>query len=146
MAPDAGGDSLHVGLDGAAPSSAADLTGFTDEWSWSKVTMSGGGATVDLTTTGEHTLDAWMREDGLRVDRVLLVTDTNYIPDGLGPAESPFQTITETIPGGLDTTSIAYSYDALYRLTDASYSGAITVNNGCKSTKNAGLKSPPNIA
>ena len=74
--------------------------------------------------TGEHTLDAWMREDGLRVDRMLLVTDTNYIPSDLGPAESPFQTITETIPGGLGTTSIAYQYDALYRLTDASYTGA----------------------
>jgi YD repeat-containing protein len=94
MAPDAGGDSLHVGLDGTTPSTAADMTGFTDEWTWSKATMAGGDATVDLTATGEHTLAAWMREDGLRVDRVLLVTDTNYIPTGLGPAESPFQTIT----------------------------------------------------
>ncbi|HSL93942.1 MAG TPA: hypothetical protein VK905_04995, partial [Bacillota bacterium] len=126
MAPDAGGDSVHVGLDGAAPSSAADLTGFTGEWGWSKVTMSGTDANVDLGTTGEHSLETYMREDGLRLDRMLLVTDTDYIPSGLGPAESPFQTITETIPGGLATTSIAYQYDALYRLTDATYSGAIT--------------------
>ncbi|HSM57843.1 MAG TPA: RHS repeat-associated core domain-containing protein [Candidatus Sulfomarinibacteraceae bacterium] len=126
MAPDAAGDSLHVGVDGQAPSTAADLTGFTDEWGWSKVTMAGGDASVDLTTTGEHTLEAYMREDGLRVDRMLLVTDTNYIPSGLGPVESPFQTITETIPGGLGTTNIAYSYDALYRLTNAVYTGAIT--------------------
>ena len=49
-----------------------------------------------------------MREDGLRVDRMLLVTDTTYIPSGLGPAESVFQTITETMPGGLGTMSIAY--------------------------------------
>lgn len=41
LAPDAAGDSLHVGLDSVAPSSAADLTGFTNDWSWSKVTMSG---------------------------------------------------------------------------------------------------------
>lgn len=67
-----------------------------------------------------------MREDGLRVDRVLLITDTNYVPSGLGPAESSFQTITETIPGGLGTTHIAYQYDALYRLSDAVYTGAIT--------------------
>jgi YD repeat-containing protein len=88
--------------------------------------MSGGEATLDLTTAGEHALEAWMLEDGLRVDRVLLVTDTNYIPSGLGPAKSPFQTITETIPSGLGTTSIAYQYDALYRLTDAAYTGDIT--------------------
>ena len=123
MAPDAGGDSLHVGLDGGTPSTAADLTGFTNEWSWSRVTPAG-NATVDLTTTGEHTLEAWMREDGLRVDRVLLVTDTNYLPTGLGPAESSFEPITETIPGGPGTTGIAYGYDALYRLTDAAYTGA----------------------
>src|SRR5690606_5667822 len=67
----------------------------------------------------------WRRQDGLRVDRMLLVTDTNYIPSGLGPAGSPFHTITETIPSGLGTTSIAYTYDALYRLTGATYSGAI---------------------
>jgi YD repeat-containing protein len=125
MAPDAGGDSLHVGLDGAAPSAAADLTGFTNEWGWSRVTPSG-DATLDLTATGEHTLETYMREDGLRVDRVLLVTDTNYIPSGLGPAESLFDTITKTIPGGLGTTSIAYGYDALYRLTGTDYSGNIT--------------------
>ena len=125
MAPDAGGDSLHVSLDGGAPSSGADLTGFTNEWDWSRVTPTS-NATLDLSTTGEHTLEAYMREDGLRVDRVLLITDTNYIPTDTGPAESPFQTITQTIPGGLGTTSIAYQYDDLYRLTDATYSGAIT--------------------
>ena len=88
--------------------------------------MSGMDASVDLSTTGEHTLETYMREDGLRVDRLLLVTDTNYIPSGLGPAESPFDTITKTIPGSLGTTSISYGYDPLYRLTDAAYTGAIT--------------------
>lgn len=101
MAPDAGGDSLHVGLDGGTPSTAANLTGFTSEWGWSRATIAGGDETLELTNTGEHTLDAWMREDSLRVDRVLLVTDTNYIPSGLGPAESHVQIITETIPAGL---------------------------------------------
>lgn len=126
MAPDAGGDSLHVGLDGATPSTGADLTGFTDTWGWSRVTMDGGDATLDLATPGEHTLEARMREDGLRVDRLLLVTDTDYIPTGLGPVESLSQTITATIPGELGATSIAYSYDALHRLMAVAYSGAIT--------------------
>jgi len=74
--------------------------------------MGGGNATLNLTETGAHTLDAWMREDGLRVDRVLLVTDTTYILSDPGPAGSAVQTITETMPGGLGTTSIAYAYDA----------------------------------
>lgn len=80
---------------GAGRRSAADLTDFTDGWTWSRVTP-GGSTTLDLITTGSHNLEACMR-----VDRMLLVTDTNYIPSGLGPAESPFQTITQTIPDGL---------------------------------------------
>ncbi len=123
MAPDAGGDSLHVGLDGQTPSTAADLTGFTNAWGWRRVTP-GGSATLDLTETGAHTLDAWMREDGLRVDRLLLVTDTNYIPTGLGPAESSSQAITETAPGDLENQAVEYTYDGLHRLIQAAYSGA----------------------
>ena len=67
-----------------------------------------------------------MREDGLRVDRMLLVTDTNYIPSGPGPAESSLETITETVPAGLRSHVIHYNYDALYRLTEAAYTGSIT--------------------
>jgi hypothetical protein len=29
-----------------------------------------------------------MREDGLHLDRLLLITDNQYIPTGAGPAES----------------------------------------------------------
>jgi hypothetical protein len=29
-----------------------------------------------------------MREDGVRVDKLLLTTDPNFTPSGLGPAES----------------------------------------------------------
>ncbi len=57
-----------------------------------------------------------MREDGLRVDRLLLTTDTTYIPVGPGPGE--------TIHSGLAlplSRTIHYSYDDLYRLTNASY-------------------------
>ena len=79
------GDSLHVRLAGETLA----LTGFTlDEWHWSNLTVE--GTTAQLTVTpGLHTLNLLMREDGLRVDRVLLITDTNYIPTDNGPAESP---------------------------------------------------------
>jgi hypothetical protein len=33
-----------------------------------------------------------MREDGFIVDKVLLTDDPDYIPAGLGPAESPRDT------------------------------------------------------
>ena len=30
-----------------------------------------------------------MREDGIYVDRILLTTDAGYVPEGIGPVESP---------------------------------------------------------
>ncbi|MCP4428908.1 MAG: hypothetical protein GY803_30865, partial [Chloroflexi bacterium] len=87
MAPDAAGDSLHVGVNDQPVAAADSLTGLTNEWGWSRLTMDNAPATVPLTTTGSFTVNVWMREDGLRIDRLLLVTDTNYIPTGMGPAE-----------------------------------------------------------
>ena len=85
-----GDDSVHVGLDGAAVSSSDRISGFAlGSWSWSKQTMDGPVATVNITTTGIHTLNLWMREDGFVVDKLLLTTKASYIPSGTGVTESP---------------------------------------------------------
>jgi RHS repeat-associated protein len=62
-----------------------------------------------------------MREDGLRIDRLLLTTDTNYIPTGFGPAESN-RLVNQTTLSTTITRTIVYTYDDLYRLTNANYS------------------------
>ena len=62
-----------------------------------------------------------MREDGLRIDRLLLTTDDAFTPTGFGPAESERLTDPQTIPTTL-THTIVYTYDNLYRLTEADYS------------------------
>ncbi|MCP4360989.1 MAG: hypothetical protein GY796_23530, partial [Chloroflexi bacterium] len=126
MAADAAGDSLHMGLDDQVASTAARLTGFSDSWDWASLTMNNTQPTLDLTSSGRYTLNVWMREDGLRLDRLLLITDTNYIPVGIGPAESPSQIITNTMPGNLVSHVIRYTYDNLYRLTHAAYTGDIS--------------------
>jgi RHS repeat-associated protein len=74
---------------------------------------------------GADSLNIWMREDGLRIDRLLLVTDTNYIPTGSGPAVSTFQLITHSVAAQTNSHVIHYTYDDLYRLTQATYSGDI---------------------
>lgn len=72
---------MHVGLDGQVAETSDNLTGFTtDEWSWSRLTLDSSNATLDLNSSGAHTIGLFMREDGIRVDRLLLITDTNYIP------------------------------------------------------------------
>ena len=99
------------------------VTGFAPgQWSWAKLNLSSGAAaTLPLTTTGLITMGLWMREDGLQLDRVLLTTDTNYIPTGFGPAESS-RIATQTTLSTTITRTIVYTYDDLYRLTNANYS------------------------
>ena len=121
MAPNAAGDSLHIGLNGSA--NPSPLTGFLPhEWSWSKLEMNGSDATLEL-NSGTQTLNVWLREDGLRLDRLLLATDETYIPAGIGPAESELQAA-----DALSEHTVIYGYDPLYRLTDATYSGDITAD------------------
>ncbi len=61
-----------------------------------------------------------MREDGLQLDKLLLVTDTAYLPIGEGPAESPRETGLGASTAQI-TRTIAYTYDGVYRLTEANY-------------------------
>ncbi len=105
-------DSLHLALD----QQPLRLSGFSPEaWSWSNQAMAQPTypLTVTIESSGLHTLTVWMREDGLRLDRLLLTTDPTFIPTDLGPDPTVRQR-TETI--------IHYDYDPLYRLTNADYS------------------------
>ncbi|MBN2533187.1 MAG: hypothetical protein JXB88_09865 [Spirochaetales bacterium] len=88
--PSAYDDSLHAGLDGEPASfgkSGLSMTSFS--WKW--VNMAKTRVTVDVETAGLHTVHIWMREDGTRLDKILLTKDPGYIPWRQGPAESPLE-------------------------------------------------------
>jgi RHS repeat-associated protein len=92
------------------------VTGFAPEqWTWA------GQPAFVVTTTDVYTVNLWLREDGLRIDRLLLTTDTNYVPTSFGPTETAQLTGQQAITSLL-TRTIVYTYDNLYRLTDADYS------------------------
>jgi hypothetical protein len=74
------GNTLHAGIDGAA--TAQNVTVPTGAWRWVKVAVS-------VPSAGEHTVHAWMREDGVGLDRLLLTTSTSFTPSGSGPAATP---------------------------------------------------------
>jgi len=84
-------DSLHVGIDGSLPSTADRVSGFGRAWNWSRNTQDGPVARIRVSKTGVHTLNLWMREDGLSVDRMLLTSDNTYRPSGVGPRESALE-------------------------------------------------------
>lgn len=90
-------DSIHAGLDFSTPgatNTAAHMT-WQDRWNswvWTNRNNVGNLATISVGSTGYHTFRLWMREDGMRVDRVILTTNTNFqpvlgncwhIPDGI---------------------------------------------------------------
>ncbi|MHC4740115.1 MAG: hypothetical protein ACYS9Y_14495, partial [Planctomycetota bacterium] len=82
-------DSIHAGLDGAEISTCDRISAFTTSYTWFKATMDGPDATFDVASTGVHTVNAWMREDGFVFDKIVLTTNAGYTPTGDGPAESP---------------------------------------------------------
>jgi hypothetical protein len=108
----AAGDSAYVGVG----SEVVAVSGFAPgQWRWANVTLRSSPATLPISITGLYTVSLWMREDGLRIDRFLLTTDTNYIPTGFGPAESARQAVNGSLTAPLERT-IVYTYDNLYRL------------------------------
>jgi glucose/arabinose dehydrogenase len=82
-----GGNSVTVGLDGV-PAGVLAL-GAEGTWDWTRTTPDGGDVTVRVDEPGPHTVDVWMREDGMALDRLMLADATLGPPKGAGPPPSP---------------------------------------------------------
>ena len=83
-------DSLYVGLDGGT-SSAVYMAGLAVDgltWTWSRQTGTGSIATINVPSVGVHTVNVWMRESGVVLDKLVLNSSSSYVPTGTGPAES----------------------------------------------------------
>ena len=93
--PSANDDSCHVGLGGAAVSSADRISTFTSNLGWSRATMDGPLATLQVSQAGLRNINLWMREDGFSVDKIVLTKNQNFVPTGTGPAESDRQSLPE---------------------------------------------------
>ena len=83
-------DSLYVGLDGGT-SSAVYMAGLATDgltWTWSRQPGTGAIATVNVPSVGVHTVNVWMRESGVVLDKLVLTSSSSYAPTGAGPAET----------------------------------------------------------
>jgi Gylcosyl hydrolase family 115 C-terminal domain/PKD domain/Bacterial Ig domain len=89
IGPTTGDDSYNAGIDGQAPATADRIGNFPTTLGWRKLDMDGGAASINVPSTGRHTVNVWMREDGFIIDKLLLTTSSSYVPSGTGPAESP---------------------------------------------------------
>jgi subtilisin family serine protease len=86
-APDAGGDSVHVGVDGKELKATDRMTtGVHGKWGWTRSTMDGTVAKIAIAKPGIRTINVWAREDGFRFDRIVI--SLGPVPEGVGPPES----------------------------------------------------------
>ncbi|HBE67633.1 MAG TPA: hypothetical protein DDW52_05735 [Planctomycetaceae bacterium] len=76
-------DSIHAGLDGAGPATARRIQNYGVDFGWSSQIAGGSRATLDVPSTGLHTLNLWMREDGFMADKVVLTTNPTTDIDSL---------------------------------------------------------------
>jgi hypothetical protein len=76
-------DSLHMGYADTAYGSSDRITGYhNDVWVWKSETMDGHRPWLAM-VNGERVVNVWMREDGMKIDRILLTRDSGYQPSSI---------------------------------------------------------------
>ncbi len=87
---DSGNDSAHAGANGAVNTTAnrMQLTNNCSSFVWTKARMRGAPDASVTVGSGFQEINLWMREDGSRIDKILLTTNSGFTPSGSGPAES----------------------------------------------------------
>ena len=91
-------NSVHVGINGQGiPSS--DMIEFppsTSNYVWSKATKDKQDAIISISSIGFHTINVWMDEDGIKLDRILLTPDARYDPSHVNGGKGPKSSIRKT--------------------------------------------------
>ena len=74
-ASDGGGDSIHVGLNGISFTygGVGLSTSANSQWNWELISL-------NITSAGFNQLDIWMREDGIKIDSLVVATDSDFVP------------------------------------------------------------------
>ena len=113
-----GDDSYHAGIDGGITDSSMFLTfhktTLKGEWVWIFYRNTLGPANLDIPSKGVHELNIYIRENGFKIDKILLTDDdtNSYKPEGMGPDEtlalsavpdfSPDQSVVSFFPNPVD--------------------------------------------
>jgi alpha-D-xyloside xylohydrolase len=121
-------DSVHAGIDGGG-SIALTLSQY-GVWQWTNTPQTGGGPiTINVGSTGTHTFSLWMREDGLKIDRVVLVLPANTFSPTIGNSWH-IPTSTEAgITGGMRTPLIAAAGSPVTIYNGNQFQGGVNQGN-----------------
>jgi hypothetical protein len=84
-------DSCHAGLDGEETPLSDRMSGWNEDYEWNNGRMDmPEPSQIEITSSGPHTLNIWVREDGLIIDKIVLTTNPDFTLSGSeeGPPES----------------------------------------------------------
>ena len=102
-AANGGDDSLHMGINKQVKSSSDNIdVAQNSTWSWGNRDTGGSRLSLYVPAKGLYTINVWMREDGVRLDKIFLTKNsstslTTLGLTGIGPAESPRSTSLSTV-------------------------------------------------
>ncbi len=90
-----GDDSYHAGIDGTILDGGTFINfeeASSDEkqtWVWIHHSgVAAGKCYVDVPSAGVHDFNVYIRENGFRIDKLIITPDSNYIPEDKGPDET----------------------------------------------------------
>lgn len=97
-------DSFHAGIDGTIGETSTFIN-FEGDVSAEKDTLiwiywcnpAASAASVEVPSSGVHNFNIYIRENGFKVDKFILTTNQQYVPDSLGPNETIADTTTTAI-------------------------------------------------
>jgi lysophospholipase L1-like esterase len=136
LGPSTSSDALHLGLDGQEISSSKNIVVPAGGYVWVGTKANGVRATLNVGAVGLHTVNVWMNESGMVIDKVVLTTDAAFNPasvnGGLGPTESPQSGSSNNPPtAGVDTLTTPAGTQAVVNVfandTDGGDGGALSV-------------------
>jgi hypothetical protein len=107
---DDSGNSIHVGLDGEMVTNANKIqfgSSGSANWLWDNSNAAGGLARLQINSVGKHTINAWMREDGVSIDKLILTKDAGYDPNTVNGGLGSTETARVAVP-----SSIAFSLES----------------------------------
>jgi len=89
-------DRVHAGIGatvgvqntGTIPTTADEIGQFdpNGNWIWECTDNNGNDSTITVPAPGLNVISLWMRDDGIRIDKVIMTTNLSYQPTGTGPS------------------------------------------------------------
>ena len=140
IGPNSSDNSVHVGLNGTpATYGGTGLNAGSTSWAWENQ-VGGTVVSMNVPSAGNHTLNIWMREDGVKIDKLILSDNPSFTPSGLGGPESAACDGSDTTPPSVtistpnDPVSGAFTVTATFSESVSGLSlSDFTVSNASRS-------------